>query len=299
MDFEAYKKYMAALQFWDQVPGLPDSTVWHFQPLHFIEQFKKCHWLSKDELVAVFPESIQAYGETRENHRVHLNRLMKKYGIENPTRMSYMLAQVQQESGGLAKSLEGISDERANAQYGGRQDLGNTEPGDGARFKGRGMKQLTGRYNYMNYWVYRGWLDSSWLGKRWFFSPAEKKKSDAEKAESKKSLDPPPPISTPEDAEKPFNAVDTGGYYWLNGAGEGSGRPISRRLREGMIDQRTANAVSKDVNPYEKGEPAIRREFNTYRIWDVLGDDVDLRFDSKVFSKALEPYQQKKKEKKK
>jgi len=35
--------------------------------------------------------------------------------------------------------------------YEGRDDLGNTQPGDGVRFKGRGLMQLTARANYAEF----------------------------------------------------------------------------------------------------------------------------------------------------
>lgn len=59
-------------------------------------------------------------------------------------RVAMWMAQVGHESGGL-QWMEEIAD---GSEYEGRRDLGNTQPGDGRRFKGRGPIQVTGRHNY-------------------------------------------------------------------------------------------------------------------------------------------------------
>ncbi|MFM7418642.1 MAG: glycoside hydrolase family 19 protein, partial [Alphaproteobacteria bacterium] len=69
---------------------------------------------------------------------------MASRNIDSPLRRAHFLAQIGHESGELRFRTEIASGEA----YNGRTDLGNDQPGDGPRFKGRGLIQLTGRANY-------------------------------------------------------------------------------------------------------------------------------------------------------
>lgn len=73
-----------------------------------------------------------------------LNRVLQLSSLNTLPRIQMFLAQLGHESGQL-QYVEEIASGKA---YEGRLDLGNTEPGDGPRYKGRGLIQLTGKKNY-------------------------------------------------------------------------------------------------------------------------------------------------------
>lgn len=70
------------------------------------------------------------------------------FDIDTPERMAAFLAQVGHETNAFRWLREIWGPTRAQTGYEGRTDLGNTHPGDGKRFMGRGLIQLTGRANY-------------------------------------------------------------------------------------------------------------------------------------------------------
>lgn len=61
--------------------------------------------------------------------------------------IAYILATAEHES----DSFNTLEEYSSGTQYNGRADLGNSQPDDGPRFKGRGYVQLTGRLNYTTY----------------------------------------------------------------------------------------------------------------------------------------------------
>ena len=73
-----------------------------------------------------------------------LGAAFHRYGIDTDRRAAMAVAQWAHESDRFKTSQEYAS----GSAYEGRQDLGNTQRGDGVRFKGRGRIMVTGRSNY-------------------------------------------------------------------------------------------------------------------------------------------------------
>jgi putative chitinase len=101
--------------------------------------------VTADQLQAIAKKSGHRLSSKRANEVApHINRAMAEAGINSPKQKAAFVAQLMHESGGFRYNEEIAS----GAAYEGRRDLGNTQPGDGRRFKGRGFIQLTGRHNY-------------------------------------------------------------------------------------------------------------------------------------------------------
>ena len=86
-----------------------------------------------------------------EQYTPFLRKAMLERKITTPKRAAMFLAQLGHESLSLKFFEEIWGPTQAQLGYEGRVDLGNTHPGDGKRYKGRGPIQLTGRANYRKY----------------------------------------------------------------------------------------------------------------------------------------------------
>lgn len=146
-----------------------------------------------------------------------INATCPGYEIDSPQEYAHFLAQACHETDHFRTLREYAS----GAAYEGRADLGNTRPGDGVRFRGRGIFQTTGRANYTQLGLKKG--------KRDLF------------------------IKTPELLEQPEYAVWSACEYWLSrnlndAANHGDSELLKKKYRGKIIEVSPVEYISITIN---------------------------------------------------
>ncbi|WP_143286625.1 M23 family metallopeptidase [Burkholderia ubonensis] len=283
--YSDFIELLAKFQFWEKT-GLPAVKPWFFHPLKFIRYFRRCGWVSQEELAQIYPESIYSSVEKissdyKEKYRPYINKISRKYGVNDEIRMSHFFGQCAIESyymmvvresavriadaireghvsimpendGYLRSPPARAADVSYFNRYNGNAGLGNTDAEDGVKFRGRGFKQLTGRYNYSQYWEFRGWSVGGPYNRAWFSHKVNG------------HYLPGPIIDHPELAgNDDFTCVDTAGFFWA--------RYKVAKAADGGITEAASRAVTTIVNAYDHQSPPKRWE-ETKNAFQVLGE---------------------------
>ncbi|HHA2013473.1 TPA: M23 family peptidase [Enterobacter hormaechei subsp. hoffmannii] len=154
-DYDKLKTHASALCF--DLGELGSGRLWHFHPAEFISHFRKCGWLSQQELKQIVPmHAIRNAGKVKgmvwesipwhdgekslaERLNIPLNRAMQKYLITTPLRTACFLGNAIQETQWLTRTEEGGS---THLWY--------------YPWHGRGLLQLTNPINYFTYFTFCG-----------------------------------------------------------------------------------------------------------------------------------------------
>jgi predicted chitinase len=174
--YNKFLNYLKEIQFWDTTGLSSGQKLWFFHPLAFIRHFRKCGWLTGDELAATFPRypfytesgsprraittdndiyrvTAAVARQRVQNHVVSLNRCLRKYLGSNPKRIAMFLAQVLLETAQW-RNLGGTK--RLMHEWGfGQYSAANPATEYYSAFYGRGIMQLTWAGNFEAYGRYR------------------------------------------------------------------------------------------------------------------------------------------------
>ncbi|MEL1266101.1 hypothetical protein, partial [Pseudoxanthomonas putridarboris] len=262
------KPRIERLQWWNavqaKVPGFSAGKVYHFHPVGLAGNFeKKSGRLTVGMLKVVF-ESPEVDEVKLQYFVDDINKNIEEYKLDTPLRLSHFFSQVREEAGAKARTVESLNyspqvlkdtfsyfrrnpseadlygrtsdhpadqEAIANRAYSNREGHGSYSLGEGWKYRGRGLKQLTWKANYQSFQDrYSGvWPDES-----------------------------PDFINNPDLLAQPKYAVRSAVFFWLN-----------YKLYE-IADKgesvENVDLITAIINKHTKSYGARRNHFN--RIWN-------------------------------